>query len=81
MIYFGWLDIRDIPLSQKVRDAMERHREKYGVPPNVLEMNLNEGDVEGLDIEVSRYNHILPYHYLFGVKDENIREVFSDENH
>lgn len=56
--YMGWLDTRDIPLPEKISAAIQRYEKKFGKPPSVLEIGLNEGAVEGLDIGVQRRRYI-----------------------
>ena len=69
MLYMNWFDESDAPLSDRVRKAMEYHAKKYGRVPNIVELPLNEGAVEGLGIAVQQYRNVLPNQMLLGVTD------------
>lgn len=56
--YFGWQDTRKIPLTEKILCALRRYEEKFGKPPSVLEIGLNEGAIEGLSIGIQRRKYI-----------------------
>lgn len=69
--YFGWQDTRKIPLTEKILCALQRYEEKFGKPPSIVEMSLNEGAVEGLDIGVQRRRYIPVNTFFIGeLEDE-----------
>lgn len=74
--YFGWLDTRKIPLTEKILCALQRYEEKFGKPPSIVEMSLNEGEVEGLGIGIQRRRYIPVNTFFIGELDErdNVRD-------
>lgn len=68
--YFGWQDTRKIPLADKILCALRRYEEKFGKPPTILEVALNEGEVEGLGIGVKRHKYIPVNTFFIGEIDE-----------
>lgn len=54
-VYMGWYDPSKIPADRKITIAMERYEEKFGVPPDVVLVNVELADmvVPGMRVEAS----------------------------
>jgi hypothetical protein len=62
------------PLSEKIEEAAQRYREKFGVDPDTCYVNpatLGDGKVNGTRVRVVPATQILPHHLLLGVAQEN----------
>lgn len=73
-LFRGWFDDRNLPVTDRVRQALAFYQKKYGVPPTLVLLPLNEEEVEELGIVVEKDKYVLPNCMLLGVNNERIND-------
>lgn len=59
---------RDLPLAERIANAANYYKIKYGIMPNYCEVNPKDFADGEMPFEVKANRYILPYHLWIGVK-------------
>lgn len=69
-LFRGWFDDRKLSVTDRVRYALDCYQKKYGMPPTLVLLPLNEADVEEVGTVVKWDKYVLPNCMLLGVNTD-----------